>query len=853
MSVEDVEVRAGSARTKVEDGPGTSRRWPIAWLALAASAAGCSDGTSALFGPAPDGATTSSVTYDFDNDGPVVARLRLPAPAEEDFLLRATVPVPEQMHFDGASQVPFAVISSSDPTASITQVETVTRYADDGQGSDVVEILSHVRRPGVAPGTEIEYDVVLSPHTPSDFELAPSVESLVGTADAIRLTSQDPFGNRYEMDPLQGLRNGDPDQRTLRQGPLVHEVAEVGALTPVEVVAGSQGTLPRLMGVTAYVRTFANEDYLALDLHVHNGYDGQDVNVDWDAALEDVYFRALTLRVPDDWVVLHLFDSPSVGDPQVIGETRHVPLVRAIGSGQMHVMHRQSQFVRRLMVARPHAVDRARSELEHRGLAFCVAGASPQGDELWSWWNPSTARYLPQNGRLPDLAGLTTRENVDAMYRAALGQRAAQLRDGTGANYPVQWGALGWAHPWGIQYGGMTGGDGIEQITGADMAWASSQEGYRFKLLRGRMSIERQPFALLASDGHPTRYEDHVVPSGINGAYLPFSFNMAPKPDDQYFGFDTSPTFQAEHCRTAGLAPGYENDLRGFMPHDLQHLIRFTADLYVLQWLGNDSLAKAQLRQAAELFRMTHHETYSGNYGYVPGLSLKFRQQRVLEHPGTGIEYGRGEGWGLHAAAGAYAAADDAFRGRLRPWFAEVARVVREGQSTCTGNITAIRVNKNMNGIYRTRQSFELSFTVNALESMRTSVFEDVDASIHATLGDTIVDAARSTLEMPFWDPAFGGQRKVVGVGMSDMSVPDFCASLPPNAGYGTTNTDYETPMTVWTYAYRISGDGYFLQRASESFGATGHLETDLEALGTGALIHSALLLGLMQELGGAH
>ena len=47
-----------------------------------------------------------------------------------------------------------------------------------------------------------------------------------------------------------------------------------------------------------------------------------------------------------------------------------------------------------------------------------------------------------------------------------------------------------------------------------------------------------------------------------------------------------------------------------------------------MTWLGNDSLAKLQLKQTAELFRMTHHEHFVGNYGYVHGLSLKQRQVR---------------------------------------------------------------------------------------------------------------------------------------------------------------------------------------------------------------------------------
>lgn len=810
-------------------------------------AAGCSGETSSSIGLDDEGVSTSA-TFDFENDGFIVAKVTLKAPETADFLLRATVPVPRGTFDSSHARVPLAVISSGDPTASLTQVEVVSRYADSADGADVVEIISRVRRPDVAPGTPIEYLVVYAPHDEGDLELSPAVETLMRAPGAIRLVAKDPFGNAYSADLTSKIQDEHESVDIIRDGELVKEFRVPEVLVPTSPVTGAQGTLPRLMGVNAFVRTFAGEDYFALDLHIHNGFDGKDELVEWDAVLTDLYFENLHLRLPNGWEVLHALESPFSGDAMPAGNMQEVPLVAAIPSGDMHLMTRQSQFSRRLIIAREDAVSRARTEIEHQNLAFCIAGNAPDGSELWSWWNNETSRFLPQNHRLPDLAGMTTRDAIDAQYAGEFESRSAMLRNGEGNAYPITSGNLGWAHPYWAAYGGMTGGENIEQIPGVDIAWAGSQAGFRFIEMRNRMVLERQPTALYSSAGVPTRLEDHLVPQGLNGPFLPFDISMKFVGDDSYFGFDDAPMFQAEYVASAGLKPTYEEALRNYMAIDLQHLIRFTNDLKTMTWLGNDSLSRWQLRRVGELFHLTHHEGNVGNYGYVGASSLQWRINRVTEYPGTGIEYGRGEGWGLFAATAAYATGSDELRTRFLPWFTRVSSVCAEGQSTCTGNLTAVRIGNQAGGIYRTRQTFEQSFATNALESMRTSVFDRVDEEVSEQLADVIVRTAYSTIRMPFYDPAHGGLRKVIGVGMGDMSVPDFCFTLPSNAGYGLTNVDHQTPLTLWSYAYALSGDADFLQIAANSIGTTANLEAELNILGAQRLPHSAFMLSTIQD-----
>ncbi|WP_145197591.1 hypothetical protein [Planctomycetes bacterium Poly30] len=820
--------------------------------AFAIFAAGCGGDTSSSVGLGDDG-VVSSPTFDFENDGYVVGKVRMNAPAVPDFLLRATLPVPRGTFAADDAQVPLAVISSADPTASPTQVEVVSRYANNEDGADVVEIISRVRRPDVAPGTPIEYLVVYAPHAKGDLQLSPAVDTILRAPGAVRLVANDPFGNPYSADLFAKIKSADPTVEVVRDGELIKEFRVPEVLVPTSPVTGAEGTLPRLMGVNAFVRTFAGEDFFALDLHVHNGFDGKDESVTWDEVLTDLYFDKLHLRLPQGWEVLHALENPFTGDAFAAGNMQEVPLIAAIPDGDMHLMHRQSQFSRRIMIARTDAVERARAELEHQTLAFCTEGRADDGSELWSWWNPATARYLPQNHRLPNLASMTTREAIDAEFRGQYEARSAMVETGVGDAYPILSGNLGWAHPYWSSYGGMTGGENIEQIPGVEIAWSGSQAGFRFIEMRNRMVLERQPTALYSSAGIPTKFEDHLVTTGQNGPYLPFDLSMKFVGDDSYFGFDDAPTFQADYVASAGLKPAYEEPLKEFMAIDLQHLIRFTNDLKTMTWLGNDSLSKWQIRRVGELFRMTHHEGNVGDYGYVGGSSLQWRINRVTENPGVGIEYGRGEGWGLFAASAAYATGDDDLRERFRPWFAEVSRVCAEGQSDCTGNLTAVRIGKQANGIYRTRQSFEQSFATNALESMRTTVFDRVDEEVSERLADIIVGTAYSTIRMPFYDPAHGGLRKVIGVGMSDMSIPDFCFDLPDDAGYGLTNVDHETPLTLWTYAYELSGDAAFLQIAASSLGTTANLEAELNILGQQRLPHSAFMLGTVQAMSSIH
>lgn len=837
-----------SAEVSVE-APGWNRakgrgRWLCA--GLAGLALGCgSDDTEGSVSVIGGGGAPS---WDYGNDGPMVAKLSVLAPDGEDFILQATLPVPPGTYDAGDLLVPLAVLSSSDTTASPSQVEVVSRYPDPSQGADVVEVLARVRRPAVPPGTPIEYEVVYHPHAPDPFVLSEEIDALFDAPGALVLQSEDVFGHVYRFDLLTDYRSGEVER--VRTGAIVREHKTSGALLPQTPVAGNQGTLPHLLGVHAFVRTFDREDFFALDLHFHNGFDGRDTSTPTDDVLDELHFERLALRLPAGWRVTDTIPNPYLGEPAVTGGVQTVDLIAPPQDGKLHFVPRNGQFWRRLYVARTSEAERrAMVHVERRNMGFCQPGQSSAGAELWSWWNPETARFLPHAHRLPELDGMATAEDMRSQHAGMLASRLAQVASGATGQYPVESGGLGWAHPWGVSYGGMTGGEDITMTIGADVAWAASPDGYRFHELKARMHVDRQPVVFYRADGEPLRHEDFVNPTGNHGPWQPQEFSIKTIGNDT-FGFASAPMHQAAAAGAQGRVAPYKQALSSWQPIDLQHYVRFTNNLLLLTWLGNDSLAKEQLESSAELFRLSHNDAYVGNHGYLPGGGMRIRQEFLAQHPGQGIAYGRGEAWGLQLAAAAYSIGDDELRERYYPWLRTVAHMIREGQSTCTGNITSRYIGDVMNGVYLTRQAFEVAFVVNALESLRRSLFEGVDGATQSALEDAIVGAAYSTVQAPFWDPALGGQRRRIGVGRSDLSQVDFCSSIPFEALYNEVNVDNQTAMTPWAYAYGFTQDALFLQRAADALAGSGNLLHGLEQAGLARLHDSAPLLAVVQRLG---
>jgi hypothetical protein len=770
----------------------------------------------------------------------VVAELSLEAPDAQQFMLRGTLPLPRGILLAGDTASPLTILQP-DGTPTLTQAEIVSRYPSAKDGADVVEVMARVTRPpSASPGERISYEVVLLPQSPSDFVTHDGVDELLNTPGALELSTTDVFGHRYVADLGQAL--GAPGVRLRRDGPLVREFAVHRVMLPENPVSGNQGTLPHMMGVHAWLRTFERDGFALLDLHVHNGLDGRDSTDPDDDVLNDIYFRQLELSLPPAWRVLYSFDTPVSGPPVQAGALMDHRLVRPRGNS-VYLMPRQGRMVRRIAIALPGWEDQARATLEERGLGFARRGFSPTGEALWSWWNPITTRYFPQRHRLPNLdhVGLA---QVQADLAQDLAVYKAQLASGATGTYPFRSGLLGWAQPWGVGYGGMTGGDEINQWDGLRTATAGSREGYRLAQLTTRAYSDRQPTAFYGTSGRHTRVQD-ILEVGGNGPYAVGNFYIRPSTG---FGFENAPTFQTEAVFAQGLDERWHGAFQQYSPIDLQHYVRLTRNLKSLTWLGNDTLARHLLLAAADVYHLSFHRYAVGAWYWVPGTGLLTHIERVTDDPGEGVGLGRADAWGLDCASAAYSVADDDWRAENLNWFETVADVVEQGQSNCTGNLQAINIGKLLGGRFLVRRANESGYLEHALVGINESVFRGEQTSRADELDQVIVASARAGLLAPFWSRDDLAVHWTVGVAPRDPMYPEFCKDIPDS---GFEQQDYFTNEHSWgsiAYAYRISGDPFFLKRAAEL--SEGDAWDFLHANGLKLLQSRAAILALVQSLG---
>jgi hypothetical protein len=770
----------------------------------------------------------------------VLAQLELAAPGQPDFILRGTLPVPPGTYPRPDGLVPFR-LRDADGSLVATQVEPVAWYPDLSKGCDVVEVLAHVHLPlGVNAGDFVRYDVVDAPDASVPIALDDDVRALLTTPGAVKLRARDVFGHLYELDVLHGQGGS----RNLRRGSLVVENRHSGVMTPVNPVNGTTGTLPHLMAVQAYARAWRGEQTLSLDLRVHNGVVDLDPSTALDDPMASLYFDRLELVVPEGWMVMCDLTDPFLGPNDYQSGQTVRTLVRPNAGGEPHVMEQKAQLHRRVVLTKIGNVTRARTILKDYGLAFPVRGLNAQGERYHSWWNPDTARYFPQRQRMPDLDHLG-KPAVRANLASSFYEFEFYLANGTSLNnYPLEFPALGWAHPWGVQYGGMTSGTEISLYDGVDVAYGASNEGYRFHQLKHRMYTERMPDVMFNLDGEPTRLAQWVV-QGPNFPYVHMLFYQGILFGNDPFGFADAPTFQVDFVQQNGAQPPYEGDLLAFEPIDLQHLVRYLNSAKVLAWLGNDSLAKDDLRMQAEISRLSYHMYPTEPSGNAIVSGMLTARWFVDAHPGVGFSFGRGHGWMVDAMSCAYAFGSPAWRAEARPWFDDVVDLVGDAQILCSGFIQAEENDKWLSGAHRARQSIEQAIVEHALWGVLETVHMGVDPARELELSLIISRSAYGMISYPAWDPSGKAPWSILAVGPLDVNQPAYCGYLP---GHGSDwGLDKYQIWNSFAYGYKITADPLFLQRALECSGGSD-LNGMMEAWGLSNLENRAALLALSQE-----
>jgi hypothetical protein len=771
----------------------------------------------------------------------VVAVLETTVPAQQAFILRGTILFPRS---DG--RMPLSIVNP-DKTIAQTQVEIVSRYPKDSDGADVVEVLARVEPPsGAAVGTSATYEVIYDVHQRAQFSARPEIGKLVNTPGSMLLVAKDVFGHTYGVELHQPGRQKYLQGRAWieRQGSTAMTVKTYGTMLPTTQNQGApNGALPHMFGVHAYLTGWTGEDVLSLDLRINNGASNNDKSDPSDDLLGDVYYESIELWVPQAWTVMQQGPDPLFGSSRSQGSWTAYSIVEADPNGKLHYMPHLAQFHRRLVVCKLGNKAQAQRFLDEQTLGFCREGVSAtSGMKLWSWWNSQTARYFPQRHRLP---------NLDHVGKNALAQDIEKqiapvlsaLQTGQSSSGLFKAGRMGYAHPWGAAYGGVTGGSEIFIFDGLVTASAASQRGYLLTSLTHRMYQDRQCDVLYDSNGEPTQVEDWLVPTTSGPSVnMYFAQKLLAGPDP--FGYGSIDPFQVDYVTKNNLQPSYEGTLAGYSPVDFQHYIRTTRSAKVLAWLGNDPLAKDDMLMRAEIYRLSYHQYNNDLNGNYQGGGLKADSAHSISAPGTGLFFGRGNGWGMDAINSAYSFGDSDYRSKILPWYKIVADTVTAGQFSCNGFIQAKNGAKILGGMYQGRQQYEESIVENGLRGVLESGIRGVDGSRQAQLEATIGNSVLAMISPMAWDGVQNGPWKQVAV--SSLSNPTQYCGLPnPPGGTGSGVDKYQC-WSSFAYGFELTGDQMLLTRAGEMIG--GNLKTKLLSQGLNNIENRAALLALAQE-----
>jgi hypothetical protein len=311
------------------------------------------------------------------------------------------------------------------------------------------------------------------------------------------------------------------------------------------------------------------------------------------------------------------------------------------------------------------------------------------------------------------------------------------------------------------------------------------------------------------------------------------------------FGFSSSPSFQRDAVAATGQQPAYEAELMSFQPIDEMHLIRYTRSPKVLAWVGNDAMAKDDLRNQAEGIRFTYSMYQQDGWGGIIPTGMLAARNYVDAFPGKGFIYGRSEGWAMDVMCATYAMADDQWRADTKPWFEASMDLVEDGQSDCAGNIQSSPLGNIFDAQYRCRQSIEHAIVENALVSARETVF-GAESVRRAQINGVLQGAFYNMISPVMWSTPLHGPWAMIATGPINMTTPPYCTWWPEDGNYGIID-GYQT-WSSFAYAYEITGNQVFLNRAAEMIG--GDLSTRLHNQGTTYLENRVALLALVQAGG---
>jgi hypothetical protein len=704
-----------------------------------------------------------------------VSKIRHTIGTKSEYVLKATLPVPKGTYPRTDGKEPLSVL---DPFGNPfpTSVHAVSWYPNKAaDGADVVELQIQFKVAGnQTSGQEVILDVVEDPHPFKRLKIDRIARQAI--ASPMKVVAHDVHGNRYHARiSLRHRKKNKARYTKIGRGSL--QIETYIDMTPVDPTASN--VLEKLLGVKAIFTLWHNEKAISLDLYLHNGHSGLNGNK---RPNHNVYFDSLELWVPTGWNVVHKYNETSHGGYRTEKKYEKHTLVKPLSGGKMHVVRQQAHIVRRMVLAPFGEEQDGQFYAEDNTLGFCTHS---QG--LWSWWTlggfQSQATHLPWAPHIEPLVKSKNSFWFNDMKDA--------LANGTPINGSPN-GVLGWAHPYGPNYGGVTGGTEIDMYPGWLVTQAASLAGYRKHDVYMRANTDRQHQVIINENGEHTKLSDWVI-DGPTGRYFPGHFYQTPfnTNGNDIFGFKTANASHDTFVKNNNLLPPYNNALLAYKPYDLQHYIRYTRSLKFLVWMGNDPIAKHLLKGAAEIARLSLKDVPNDENGNAQGFSLYSLRRSATFNPNKANVFGRDHGWCVDTMAAAYSISGNVWRNEALPWFQEVSDVIKMIQGGCNGMLKSHFGSKILNGRYRGQQIFELVIATNALLSVGNQVLDSVDDNRKMDVDNAIVAATDGMMSLACPNFQQAPKHIVATAPLGDFSQPMYCTwnDLPPNGWSGKEAT----------------------------------------------------------------
>lgn len=683
-----------------------------------------------------------------------------------------------QFQADGSIPLPKGIITEAQIKAGISklaiqngssnvqaQITGISKYSNDAvDGYDIVQ-LSWRATP--QPGATNAFKVFLTnpvqntawPATNASaaaivqaapLSLHPAIRQLF-QSNAIVAEAQDVFGHLYRCDMTQ---NEQGSAKIYSYG-WSKIVIRVFCMTkPVTPVAGSTGTLPHLMGVTAYYTLSAGDEALRLSITVDNSiagaplHNGQAVAT----AMKKLYFKNLKIKFQGqfNWTpawettipqlatyngvhtTLNLMPDRSDGTMNVIHERRRVALegslhtISSIGTtqGQAIAQYRGLTFPKRgqsttnsaLTLYSAHNFYTARfgmtpgapwPHLDYNLSAF-KSSLTGNYNKIYNYFKTGKCDVLNQTINYTNNVNICTKATNRICNYPYLGsdtitpaivpfvphpqaptdpnQCIADPNPPPAVVTPL---SAPYPGPYGVAYGGMTGGSEIFMDGyGAETIATRSREG-ALQLLLHALSRNARNDQLTMLTGDPVSPLD-ALKTGPYGPYIPVQYfnsfqvyaggtNPCPGTTcDQLFNFTNAPMHQINYVQGQNLKPDYE-DAVAHQAEDQQHLVRLNAPLIATAHILNHPMIIDWIMQVGYNSYFSYPnipQYYSGsgqaNFQYGGNSLPAFHPGQ----PSVGSGAGRGFAHPMIALATATSMADTSFRTFIKPYHEYVARDV---------------------------------------------------------------------------------------------------------------------------------------------------------------------------------